>query len=112
MNTLAALCLAQGVDMEEAAIVELARCWAKIDRIREKQKAKPKHSALPVANPVYRHVKRGTEYTIINQGTLQTEIPLSDGAILLTYQGRDGAVWHRTPEEFGDGRFEAVESQE
>ena len=49
MNTLAALCLAHGVDLEEAAATEVARCWAKIDRIREKQKAKPRHSVLPIA---------------------------------------------------------------
>lgn len=51
MVTLAALCLASGVDMHEAAETELARVWEKIDKIRAKQAAKPKHSPLPEDQP-------------------------------------------------------------
>lgn len=47
MVTLAALCLAQGFDMHECAEAELARVWTKIEVIRAKQAAKPKHSPLP-----------------------------------------------------------------
>jgi len=47
MNTLAALCLAHGLDMHQAGETELDRVWTKIDEIREKQKNKPKHSPLP-----------------------------------------------------------------
>lgn len=47
MNTLAALCNAYGIDLDAAADVELARCWAKADQIRAKQAAKPKDSPLP-----------------------------------------------------------------
>jgi hypothetical protein len=46
MVTLAALCLASGVDMDEAAETELARIWTKVEQIRAKQAAKPKHSPL------------------------------------------------------------------
>jgi hypothetical protein len=49
MVTLAALCLASGLDMDEAAETELARVWTKIDVIRAKQAAKPRGSALPVS---------------------------------------------------------------
>ena len=49
MNTLAALCNIQGVDMMRAGDIELARCWTKIEKIRAKQAAKPKHSPLPEA---------------------------------------------------------------
>lgn len=58
MVTLAALCLAVGVDMHEAGETELARVWTKIDKIRAKQASKPRHSPLPeaftpaVADPV------------------------------------------------------------
>lgn len=48
MTTLAALSLANGLDMDDAADVELARVWAKIDKIRAKQAAKPHGSPLPV----------------------------------------------------------------
>lgn len=45
--TLAALCLAEGLEMAGCAETELARVWTKIDQIRAKQAAKPKHSPLP-----------------------------------------------------------------
>ncbi len=47
MVTLAALCLANAMDMTGAAETELARVWTKIEQIRAKQAAKPKHSPLP-----------------------------------------------------------------
>lgn len=47
MVTLAALCLAHGQDMAEAGERELARIWTKVEAIRAKQAAKPKHSPLP-----------------------------------------------------------------
>lgn len=51
MVTLAALCLAQGLDMHAAGDIELARIWTKVEAIRAKQAAKPKHSPLPAAAP-------------------------------------------------------------
>lgn len=47
MVTLAALCLAQALDMHAAGETELARIWPLADKIRAKQAAKPKHSPLP-----------------------------------------------------------------
>lgn len=47
MNTLAALCLAHGMNMHVEAEIELARVWENIEKIRAKQAAKPKHSPLP-----------------------------------------------------------------
>ncbi|NVE01247.1 hypothetical protein HUX62_24795 [Massilia sp. BJB1822] len=49
MVTLAALCLAQTLDMHQCGETELARIWTKVEQIRAKQAAKPKHSPLPVA---------------------------------------------------------------
>ena len=51
MVTLATLCLAQGLDMHTAGETELARIWMKVEAIRAKQAAKPKHSPLPAAAP-------------------------------------------------------------
>lgn len=48
MVTLAALCLSQNMNMDEAGELELKRIWTKVDAIREKQAAKPKHSPLPI----------------------------------------------------------------
>ena len=49
MTTLAAFCLAHGLDMHEAGEAELARIWTRVEKIRAKQAAKPKHSPLPEA---------------------------------------------------------------
>ena len=51
MVTLAALCLANDLDMHQAGETELARIWTKVEAIRAKQAAKPKHSPLPQAQP-------------------------------------------------------------
>lgn len=45
--TLAALCNASRVSMQQAGETELARVWTKIDQIRAKQAAKPAHGPLP-----------------------------------------------------------------
>lgn len=45
--TLAALCNAQGINIEREAEREISRVWKKIDKIRAKQAAKPRHSPLP-----------------------------------------------------------------
>lgn len=50
MITLAALCLASGEDMIAAGETELRRIWTKVEQIRAKQAAKPKHSPLPQDN--------------------------------------------------------------
>lgn len=47
MVTLAALCLAHGLEMQEAGECELARVRTKIEQIRAKQAAKPKYGPLP-----------------------------------------------------------------
>jgi hypothetical protein len=51
MVTLAALCLAQGLDMHDAAEVELERIWTKVEQIRQKQASKPPMGPLPGAYP-------------------------------------------------------------
>jgi hypothetical protein len=51
MVTLAALCLAQGLDMAEAGETELARIWTLVEEIREKQHGKPALSAQPGVYP-------------------------------------------------------------
>lgn len=49
MITLAAYCLAHGLDMHEAGETELVRIWTKVEKIRAKQASKPTGSALPIA---------------------------------------------------------------
>lgn len=49
--TLAALCLAHELSEDEEAERELARIWTKVEQIRAKQAAKPKHSPLPETSP-------------------------------------------------------------
>jgi len=57
MVTLAALCLAQGLNMHQDGETELARIWTKVEQIRAKQAAKPKYSPLPAASTPSRQAK-------------------------------------------------------
>lgn len=45
--TLNALCIAQDIDCLKAGETELQRCWENLEKIRDKQASKPKHSPLP-----------------------------------------------------------------
>lgn len=47
MVTLAALCLANGLDMQTCGETELARIWTKVEAIRAKQAARPKDFPVP-----------------------------------------------------------------
>lgn len=47
MTTLASLANAHGLDMQAAGDAELQSCWERLEQIRAKQAAKPKHSPLP-----------------------------------------------------------------
>lgn len=49
--TLAALCTAAKIDMDQAGNVELMRVWTKVDQIRAKQANKPRDSPLPGQYP-------------------------------------------------------------
>jgi hypothetical protein len=68
-----------------------------------------KKAELPL--PRYRHVKRGTEYEVLECGaTLQTATgDLADGSQMMVYRGPDGKVWVREVGEFHDGRFVEVQ---
>lgn len=52
MITLAALCLAHGLDMHGAGETELQRIWTMVSVIRAKQAGKPKFSPLPGPTPM------------------------------------------------------------
>jgi hypothetical protein len=47
MVTLALLCHAANLDMEDLGYTEINRCWSKIDKIKTKWQGKPKFSPLP-----------------------------------------------------------------
>lgn len=51
MVTMAALCLANGLDMHQLAETELSRIWTKVEQIRAKQASKPQFGPLPGVYP-------------------------------------------------------------
>lgn len=59
--TLAALCAANGFTMTSCGEEELAHVWTKIEKIRAKQAAKPKHSPLPESAPPHSLHSRRSE---------------------------------------------------
>lgn len=58
----------------------------------------------------YRHKARGTQYVIVGSAELQAAEPVEEGAILTVYRGDDGKLWARRAREFGDGRFERLDT--
>jgi hypothetical protein len=63
-------------------------------------------------HPRWRHVKRGTEYTIVsNSAQIQCpkDRPLTDYEVVVIYRGEDGEHWVRRRSEFYDGRFVQIE---
>lgn len=66
----------------------------------------PSNAARPGAK--FRHLKRGTTYTVVGLATLQTQAPAGDEAELVIYVSQDGTLWARPSSEFLDGRFEEL----
>lgn len=57
----------------------------------------------------WRHVARGTTYTVLAKAKAQASTEfIADGDAMIIYQGEDGQVWARSEKEFLDGRFEPV----
>jgi hypothetical protein len=59
---------------------------------------------------VYKHRKRGTEYSVLGEGMLQVENDekLEDYSSVVIYKGDDGQLWVRSRDKFHDGRFEKI----
>ena len=99
MVTLAALCTASGLDMMSAAETELARVWTKVDVIRAKQAAKPKHSPLPETAPDPRATARAEGF---EAAKAKCASQLQQRAILLRLHAEGigpRATWLRMAEE-------------
>jgi NTP pyrophosphatase (non-canonical NTP hydrolase) len=111
MVTLAAHCLAHGLDMHEAGETELARIWTKVDQIRAKQAAKPNGSALPIAMPAH---PAGGAGDIVERQVLRLVVMHDDGEHEPHEAEQCGifpdlAGVHRyVARRFGEGVFEAV----
>lgn len=80
MVTLAALCLAHGQDMHECGEIELARIWTMVEKIRDKQAAKPKHSPLPMAVDPVSAVPDGWHESVVAMNEAK-QLPVWDGQV-------------------------------
>jgi hypothetical protein len=107
MVTLAALSLANGLDMHEAGETELMRIWDKVEAIRAKQAAKPKFGSMPGHVRLVRHKSRGSTYRVVGTAILQSAEPVGEACAMVVYRDIDtGHLWVRPEVEFDDGRFE------
>lgn len=101
MLTLAALCLANGFDMEASGATELDRVWNKIEQIRCKQAAKPEHSPLPIA--MTHHANQAGTHAIgrviVENGAvgvqLDAELPVGTELYAHTYDAQR-VIFHLT----------------
>ncbi len=59
---------------------------------------------------IYKHRKRGTNYELVGQATVQASIhAIHEGDQVVVYRALDGGrLWIRPVKEFHDGRFEKV----
>jgi hypothetical protein len=94
MVTLAALCLAQGMDLHEAAETELARIWTKVDLIRAKQAAKPKGSPLPVATEGAQAAPDAVRDAALAECVQIAESELSNLTTLYSSPLKSSAAWN------------------
>ncbi|MFG1340406.1 hypothetical protein [Xanthobacter autotrophicus] len=80
-------------------------------------------SAAEEWEPTHRHVKRGSFYRVIGEADAQVNEDgmtvggkgarvLCDGDALIIYEGANGKMWARFPDEFNDGRFVALPGEE
>ena len=62
----------------------------------------------------WRHVRRGSTYTVLSVAKLQTAHPnewLMDHTTMIVYVSEmDGSAWARSLVEFTDGRFERIDT--
>lgn len=99
MVTLAALCLANDMDMHKCGDTELARVWTKVEAIRAKQAAKPKHSPLPqtpAPSPTDKIVVKKLKWQHENvKGThLTAKVPNTDGLnIYVAWVSSSSGLW-------------------
>lgn len=109
MVTLAALCLAQGVDMHVEAETELARISTPdmIAKIRAKQESKPRGSPLPVA--VEQPAWRVGEYWSSSRPGKKVLVLSTGGDIEVDGQHKDFIRWVSAPAVAEDGeRFRFI----
>lgn len=117
MVTLAALCLANGLDMHDAGEAELARIWTKVDAIRAKQAAKPTHSPLPqptaIADVAAERARQVATlgWTPEHDDSHDRDLALPRAAACYALAGNGGAgpFWitrHQTPQQVWPYRWE------
>jgi hypothetical protein len=96
---------------DERTLNEGALCLKRAIAMLETERAASPATAEPGdGQPRWRHKKRGTTYTEIGRGELQTMDAggLTNGEPMVIYRGSDGKLWVRDVVEFEDGRFEFV----
>lgn len=91
---------------QSAAMLAWARkCGARIPDMPEPAGQAPRASA-PINSDRWLHVKTGGTYKIIDEGGVQSEVPLVDLDRVIIYRSeKDGTLWARRATEFFDGRF-------
>ena len=94
----------------EAACWELAKHQTSSLQLREIMRLVLIAAEKASWQPSHRHVKRGTDYVVVGQATIQdsTGSYLGEACPVTVYRNKDGRLWVRATDEFNDGRFVAL----
>jgi hypothetical protein len=108
MVTLAAWCLANGLNMHIEGAIELERIWKKVDQIRAKQDGKPKFGPLPgpaVTCQIYGNVVGCAECNVGDDDVIATNKVLADNYLRLSFSE---PYAHEYGQSNGDGTYSVV----
>jgi hypothetical protein len=104
MVTLAALCNAVKLSMVEGGEKELARIWTKVEKIREKQANKPKHSPLPQYTPD-QSLQKGYEFAV-----RRVRLQLETAEVDYKHQWGEDDINYKTFKNINDKYLKILES--
>lgn len=86
------------------------REMARLEAAREREFIRTLEAAQAILGrgKKYRHLQRGSTYSVLGQGLAQCASPIEDNDAVVVYRDDQGRFFARHVDEFHDGRFEEI----